>query len=140
MDSTTKQFLSNQNRYQDIVIPCRYSIGAIIFTHNFWQKMGGWKVDDSFRLRYIINNKLSKINLFIAQLRRKDEQKRIAQIIDIITNTNVSALGVEEEYLYQYSMNNGYKQYLTTEGIVYHFAFSPTEDYIMRTSFLKIRY
>ena len=141
LDKTAQSFLDIQNNdYNDLVVPHRYSIGAIIFAHKFWEKMGGWNVDENFNKRLNIFKFLSKTNKFIARIRIKEEQRRAQEIIRILTKINVSALGIEEERLFRFSMENGLKQYVTTEGIVYHFSFHPVEEYLMRKIYLEIDY
>ncbi|GMR25220.1 MAG: hypothetical protein BMS9Abin39_0502 [Ignavibacteria bacterium] len=141
LNQTAETFLDIQkNNYTDFVVPHRYSIGAIIFSHNFWEKMSGWKVYEEFDKQFKLFKILTKINNSISKIRNKKEQKRIPEIIRILTNINVSALGVEEDHLFRYSIENGFKQYVTTEGIVYHFSFSPVEEYLMRKIFLDIEY
>lgn len=139
LDRTAETFINNQiNGFNDLVVPHRYSIGAIIFSHKFWEMMGGWKVDKSFNKQLNYFNLLTKINKLIAAIRKKEEQRRAQEIISILTKINVSALGVEEEYLFKFSMEKGLKQYVTTEGIVYHFAFHPVEEYLMKKIYLEI--
>lgn len=138
LDLTAKKFLSNQGSIQDLEVPHRYSIGGIIFSHKFWQKMGGWKVRDSFVRKNKLYNKLSSLNSIIAHVRNREEQKRIQQIIKIITGMYQSELGLEEEYLFYFSQSNGYKQYVTTESVVFHFAFGPTEKHLIQNVLLDI--
>ena len=61
-------------------------------------------------------------------------------MVQIMTKINISALGNDEEQLFRSSNELGLKQYVTTEGIVYHFAFYPVEEYLMRKVFLEIEY
>ena len=118
----------------------RYSIGAMIFSYDFWQKVGGWKVEDGFYNRLKIRNTLKKLSRILAEIQHKPKKKRIEQIIDIITKMNTSALGIEEEDIFHKSNELGLKQYVTSEGIIFHFAFNPTEEYLMKEVFLKIKW
>ena len=102
--------------------------------------MGGWKVYERFDKQFKLFKILTKINKSIAKIRNKEDQKRIPEIIRILTNINVSALGVEEDHLFRFSIENGFNQYVTTEGLVYHFSFYPVEEYLMRKIFLNIEY
>jgi len=139
LEHTTEKFLKMQNNnFIDFIVPHRYSIGAIVFSHEFWEKMGGWKVDEGFNRRLKRFRFLTKINQFIANIRNKEEQKRIQEIIKIISKIDISGLGVDEEYLFKFSKENGFKQYVTTEGIVYHFSFFSTEDYLMKKIYLSL--
>lgn len=141
LDNTARKFVDNQKeKFIDYEVRSRYSIGAITFTHNTWEKMGGWKVEDGFQKRLYVREKMHKINSFIAKIRKKENQKRIEHIIDILTKINVSQLGIEEEHIYNFSKENGLKQYVTSESLVYHFSFFPTEEYLMKNVFLKIKW
>ena len=140
IDLTGRKFLSNPKKYLDYEVPYRYSIGGIIFSHAFWQKMGGWKVRDSFMRKNSLYNKLTSLNNTIAYIRKKEKQNRTQEIIKIITGMYKSELGLEEEYLFHFSRENGYKQYVTTESIVFHFAFGPTEEYLIKNILLDIKF
>jgi len=141
LDKTAQLFkLNNKNAVSDLIVDSRYSIGAIIFSHDFWEKMGGWKVEDGFSKRLSVRKKLLTLSKIIATSRGKTKHNRIDEIIDIITRMNKSALGLEEEQVYLTSRNLGLKQFVTTEGIVYHFAFHPTENYLMENIFLEIKW
>jgi len=140
IDQTNQNFVSNQSNFQDYIVPHRYSIGAIIFSHKFWEKMGGWKINHSFYRNYRLYKFLTTLNNKLAKIRNRQEQRRIEQIIKIATSMSISELGTEEEYLYNFSNQNGLKQYITSESIVFHFAFGPTESYLMKKIFLKIKF
>jgi len=51
-----------------------------------------------------------------------------------------SELGYDEQSLFTFSQENGYKQYVTTENIIFHFAFGPTEEYLIKKVFLDIKF
>jgi hypothetical protein len=140
IDLTAREFISNQESFQDFSVPYRYSIGGIIFSHEFWEKMNGWKLSDRFIRRKKLYDLLTRLNNKIANIRRKEEQKRTQQILKILTGMHESELGVEEEYLFLFSQANGYKQFVTTESIVFHFAFGPTEDYLIKNILLDIKF
>lgn len=140
LDFTARQFLKVQESYKDFEVRSRYSIGGIIYSHDFWQRMNGWKVSDKFSRGFKTYNILSKVNKSIAKLRGKTEQRRIQQLIKSFSGMEKSELGYDEESLFSFSRENGYKQYVTTEGIVFHFAFGPTEEYLMKKVFLDIRF
>lgn len=141
LNLTSKIFHSKQNYgYQDFIVPYRYSIGAISFPHDFWQKMGGWKVDDTFKARLKVYNSLNYLNQRIAKLRKKEKQNRINDIISIVTKMNKSALGIEEEYLFIKNKELGLNQYVTSESLVHHFSFFPTEDHLIKKVLLNIKY
>lgn len=140
LDSTANKFMNFQKSYIDFEVPYRYSIGGIIYSHDFWQKMNGWKVSDKFSRGFKTYNFLSNANKSIAKLRGKTEQRRIQQIIKSFSGMEKSELGYDEESLFSFSRENGYKQFVTTEGIVFHFAFGPTEEYLMKKVFLDIRF
>lgn len=141
LDKTSEIFLSSQNSsFMDYEVSYRYSIGAIIFSHSFWQKMGGWKVDEGFKGRFLIRENLMKLSKLMATVRNRPKQIRIDEIINIVTRMNKSALGIEEEHAFLSAQNFGLKQFVTSESIVYHFAFHPTESYLMENIFLEIEW
>lgn len=141
LDKTSEEFIQKtENSFSDYEVKTHYSIGAIIFSHEFWQKMGGWKVEDGFYRRLKTRDVLVKLSRSIAKIRRKARQNRIDQIIDIITRTNISALGIEEEHVFKTTKELGLKQYVTSESMIYHFAFHTTEEYLMKKVFLKINW
>ena len=140
LDSTAKHFLKSQKSYNDYEVPYRYSIGGIIFSHEFWEKMNGWKVSEEFSKGLRNYKLLSKVNKKIANLRGKPEQKRVQQLIKLFTGMETSELGYDEQSLFTFSQENGYKQYVTTENIIFHFAFGPTEEYLIKKVFLDIKF
>lgn len=140
IDDVAKQFTTKQKSIRDLEVPFRYSIGAIVFYHDFWQKMNGWKVHPLFKRNEQIYKALSLINHSIAKIRGRKEQRKVQEIIKILSGMTRSALGTEEEYLFEFSTKNGYKQFVTTESIVFHFAFGPTEDYLMKNIYLDIKF
>ncbi|MBW7889137.1 MAG: glycosyltransferase [Bacteroidetes bacterium] len=138
VNSSAKRFIKVQNNtYKDIFCPHRYSIGAIIFSHQLWEKMGGWKVDSSYRFKKNIGN--SALHL-LKKVRRKNDLQRTERSIKSILSLDVSLLGLEEEEVYNYSIENSLSIPITTEGIVFHFSFYPTEQYLMNTVFDKIQF
>ncbi|MBK7106122.1 MAG: glycosyltransferase [Ignavibacteriae bacterium] len=138
IDITTERFINNNLQIKDFGVPYRYSIGAISFTHDFWEKMGGWKVDSNFSKKWRINQILTELNQNIAKIRKREQQRRIQKIINILTSIDTSALGVEEEYLFEFSNRNNLNQYVTNESIVFHFSFGATNEYLMKKKFLDI--
>jgi len=140
IDKTAKNFREKQSGFTDYDVPYRYSIGGIIFSHSFWEKMNGWKVSNKFNRRLRLYSILNQFNDLSTRIRKKEKQRRIQQVIKIITNMHESELGVEEEHLFRFSKDNGYKQYVTTENIIFHFAFFPAEDYLMKKVFLDIKF
>jgi hypothetical protein len=141
MDKTAETFFQRtKDNLIDYEVNMRYSIGAIIFSHDFWLKMGGWKLDNHFNARLKIRTGMRRISNIIAKIQHKQSKNRIEQIIDIITKTNLSALGIEEEYVFLKTKELGLKQYLTNESIVFHFAFQPIEKFLMQELFLDIKW
>ena len=102
--------------------------------------MNGWRVSETFERGFKVYNYLSKVNNSIAKLRRKQEQKRIQQLLKAFTGMEKSELGIDEANLFNFSRENGFIQYVTTESIVFHFAFGPTEDFLMNRVFLDIKF
>jgi hypothetical protein len=140
IDQTAKEFREKQSSFLDYEVPYRYSIGGIIFSHSFWERMNGWKISDKFHRRMKLYSILNQFNNLSTRIRKKRKQRRVEQIIKIITHMHESELGIEEEYLFRFSLQNGYKQYVTTENIIFHFAFYPAEDYLMKKIFLDIKF
>ena len=139
LDTIANKFINSQNeKFEDYEVQYRYSIGAITFTHDFWKKMGGWKIDENFFKKEKAFNFLNFVNNKIAKLRNREKQNRIRKIIEIVTTMNKSTLGMEEEYLFKFSQENNLKQYATTESIVFHFSYYPTELSIIKSFLLKI--
>ena len=138
MNAIANEFLEKQNfNFKDLICEHRYSIGAIIFSHSFWQNMGGWKVQDSFYIRKTMYNIYSNIHKLIKYITGNDKN-RLRKIMNELSGINLSALGIEEEYAFQYSVKKGLSIPVTTEGIVFHFAFGTAEVYLMKKIFLDI--
>lgn len=142
MDDITQLFMQKQNNtYQDLICPHRYSIGAIIYSHSTWEKMGGWKVEEGFTKRKDIYNRLVTLLRSISPTRYNTKFKsRILQILEIALSLNKSALGIEEEAIFQFSQKSGTGIYITTEGILFHFSFYPTEQYLLNNIYSGINY
>jgi len=139
MEDVSKQFIEKVGaKIEDFVVPYRYSIGAISFTHDLWERMGGWKVDEKFAKKKKVYDFLLGLNNHIAKLRKKKEQRRTKNIVDIILGMDISALGIEEEYVFNFSNKENLKQYVTNESIVFHFSFFPTEGEIVNNYLFKI--
>ncbi len=133
MDNITKIFKQKQNNtYQDLICPHRYSIGAIIYSHSTWEKMGGWKVEEGFAIRkYVFNQIVSLLrSLFINRYNAKSKS-RFLQILEIALSLHKTTLGIEEEEIFRYSQKSGTGIYITTEGLLFHFSFARTEQYLM---------
>jgi hypothetical protein len=142
MDEITLLFKQKQNNtYQDLICPHRYSIGAIIYSHSTWEKMGGWKVEEGFAKRKDLYNRLETLlrSLFPTRYNKK-LKSRMLQILGIALSLNKSALGIEEEAIFQFSKKSGTGIYITTEGILFHFSFTPTEQYLLNHIYSRINY
>ena len=138
LDKIARKFNESVKVVNDYIVPYRYSIGAISFTHEFWEKMEGWKVERKFLKRRKIFERLLFLEKKLAGIRKIDRHKRLVQILRILLNLHVSQLGVEEEYLFKFSQEKGYKQYVTDENIIFHFSFFPTEQYVVENFLLKL--
>jgi hypothetical protein len=143
-DKTAKTFVENQNnQYQDLICPFRYSIGAIVFGHSFWEKMGGWKVQDGYDKRLSRKKAYtSAINSFykLTGRAKKHSYNRLDLLADVIIGTAQGAMGVEEEMVCDYSLKNGYTIPVTTQGIAFHFAYGGVEQHLMNTVYKKIQF
>ena len=60
-------------------------------------------------------------------------------IFKIILNLHKSELGIEEQAIFDYSLENNLIIPVTTQSIVFHYSFGPTEDYITKKFLLKIK-
>lgn len=140
IDETARIFKEKQNHsFKDLICSHRFSIGAIIFSHNVWQKMGGWKVSDRFYRKLKIKNQSEKVFYNIAQILNKPNLNRTNIIVKILLNLHKSELGLEERAIFDYSLENNLIIPVTTQSIVFHFSFGPTEDYISKKFLLKIK-
>ena len=140
IDETARIFKEEQNNsFQDLICSHRYSIGAIVFSHEVWQKMGGWKVSDKFYRKLQIKNKSEKVFYKIARILNKPNLNRTNMIFKIILNLHKSELGIEEQAIFDYSLENNLIIPVTTQSIVFHYSFGPTEDYITKKFLLKIK-
>ena len=138
INKTTEVFLKKQNyQYKDLICNHRYSIGAIVFSHKFWEGMGGWKLDDLFYKRERLNSRLNKLYNIIKWISGKDKN-RLRKIFNEIAGVDLGFLGIEEQYAFDYSKSKDLIIPVTTEGIVYHFAFGTAEEYLMKKIFLDI--
>jgi GT2 family glycosyltransferase len=141
LDSVAERFITKQNmNFKDLVCPHRYSIGAIIFSYNFWESLGGWKIPNSFNRKLFIYKRLNYLITIISKIRKRPKQERLNIFVKMLVGFHKSDLGLEEEHAYRYSVEKGLKIYITTEGIVYHFAFHPTEKHLMKKIYLDIRF
>lgn len=140
IDLTNKIFIQKQNyEFKDLICPHRYSIGAIIFTHKVWERMGGWKVTDSFYRKYKAKNYLDRIIKLVAAALNKNQLNRTNEIVDIILKLNKSELGIEEQAIFDFSIKSGLKIPVTTQSIVFHFSFGPTESYLTEKILLNLK-
>jgi hypothetical protein len=100
MDLTSKIFRQNQNgHFSDILCHHRYSIGAILFSHKVWEKMGGWKLPENFNRKYRINNLLHEIIKIIFGNKKKN---RLEFLADYLCGLKTSELGVEEQRIFDF--------------------------------------
>lgn len=140
LDKVAELFNKNQSKFVDYELDQRYSIGAISFTHEFWEKMGGWRVDPDFQKKIKVWNSLKNILRVYQKFSLKKEFNRLPKIIDLLAGVNISSLGVEEEHVYKFSIENGYKQIVTTQNVVFHFSFSTCFEELMKNFYYKIKW
>jgi hypothetical protein len=142
IDKTAAEFVSNQNgNFQDLICPHRYSIGAIVFGHKFWETMGGWKVQDNYDKNLRRQERYQKIANFIKSFKKGQyPYTRINMMADILANTNQGLLGYEEEAVFNYSVEKGLTIPVTTQGVVFHFSFGPVDQYLMNRVYDKIKF
>jgi len=142
LDQTARTFLSNQNStFQDLICPHRYSIGAIVFSHKFWEQMGGWYVQSNFkgvlRKQYVYKKLANLITRFRADGPTYNKYRIAA---DILSEAYQGELGFEEREVFKYSQEKGLNIPVTTQGIVFHFSFGPVDQYLMNTVYQKINF
>lgn len=140
IDQTAKIFKERQNnKYRDLICNHRYSIGAIVFSHKIWEKMGGWKASKSFYKRLFIYNFAEKLTHITARLFNKEKLNRIDSIIKTFLRMDKSELGVDEKSIFEYSRQNKLIIPVTTQSIVFHYSFGQTDEYISKKILLKIK-
>jgi hypothetical protein len=142
MDQTARTFIANQNgAFQDLICPHRYSIGAIVFGHKFWEQMGGWYVQSNFkgilRKQYVYKKFANLLTRFRAD-GPTHHKYRIAA--DILSEAYQGELGFEEREVFKYSQEKGLTIPVTTQGIVFHFSFGPVDQYLMNRVYHKIKF
>ena len=144
MDSTVKTFIDNQEgKYVDYFCPHRYSIGSIVFGYDFWEKMGGWKVQDGY------SGNLKKQKRYqgwarsikkIAAIKDINSYSRLDLLCDILADTLQGEIGLEEIAAFNYTKEKGLKIPITTQSLVFHFSFGPVDQYLMNTVYQKIKF
>lgn len=140
IDKTAQSFIKNQdNHFRDLICPHRYSIGAIIFSHSTWEKMGGWKVSNAFLRRMNLKRKSELLTNLADGILKKEKLTRINQLFKIMLKLDKSELGAEEQAVYEYTKQNNLIIPVTTESIVFHYSFGNTEDYINQKLLLEIK-
>jgi hypothetical protein len=143
LDAAATTFKVNQNEtYKDMICPHRYSIGAIVFSHKFWEEMGGWRVQDDFKK---VLKKQAFYHKAIDILKKyknldDDTDKKYNLIADILSNAHQGRLGYEEEEVFKYSQEKGMIIPVTTQSVVFHFSFGPVDQYLMNRVYYKIKF
>ncbi len=142
LDATAKTFVANQHgTYQDLICPHRYSIGAIVFSHKFWETMGGWLIQPRYetilKKQRIYMKAAEKISAF---KKLPPTNRRWYEIADILAGTAQGELGLEEEAVFNYSQQHGYQIPVTTQSLVFHFSFGPVDQFLMNRVYSKIKF
>lgn len=142
LDETVQKFKENQEgKYVDLYCTHRYSIGAIIFSYKRWEEMGGWKVQDGFEKNLRKQKIYQKGVRLYKKLRGSDTDKytKLNLIADMMAGVTEGAVGLEEETVCEFCINKGYTIPVTTQGMVFHFAFGPVDDYLMSRIYPKMK-
>jgi len=140
IDKTTETFILNQGgTYEDMVCPYRYSLCAIVFSHKFWEKMGGWKVGHGYRRKIRKYKSMSYSLNLIARMSGERRRRKLEKLVRVINGLYKGRLGVEEEHAHKFSVENGLIIPVTTQGIVYHFSFFPLEQHLLNTIYLRLQ-
>ena len=142
LDNTAATFNNNQHgKFEDLLCPHRYSIGAIIFSHKFWEDMGGWYVQQDFSKILKKQALYQKVALFIKKHRKAGaNDKKFMLIADILSEAHQGELGFEEREVFKYSQDNGLIIPVTTQGLVFHFSFGPVDQYLMNRIYSRIQF
>jgi hypothetical protein len=142
LDATVESFKQRQHgNYQDLICPHRYSIGAIVFTHKSWEKMGGWKVQEGYDNNIKRQIKYQKVANWLKKRRNiPDTYSRLNLLADLFSNTYQGVLGYEEEVVFDYSQQNNLIIPVTTQSVVFHFSFGPVDQHLMNTIYHRIKF
>lgn len=141
LDNTAKTFVNNQNgQFKDMLCPHRYSIGAIIFSHDRWEQMGGWFVQDRYSSNLRKQKLYNKIASYIQKIKKYKDDERWGQIANILSLTNQGRLGLEEEEVFKFSIDHDLTIPVTTQSLLFHFSFGPVDQFLMNTIFSKITF
>ncbi len=143
IDSAASQFIANQKgNFKDLVCPHKFSIGAIIFSHKIWEDMGGWQVEDGYDKVLKKQKRYHKIANTIKDFNDpgyKEQYTRLNLLADVFSGANRSELGHDEHGIFEYSKKKGLSIPITTQGIVFHFSYGPTDQYLMNKIYLKLQ-
>ena len=142
INATAQRFHINQNgTFKDMICPHRYSIGAIVFSHQFWETMGGWKVQPLYEKNLKKQALYKKAANWIRKYRGTgEEDKKYSTIADIMAETHQGVLGLEEEAVFEYSQQKGLIIPVTTQSLVFHFSFGPVDQYLMNRVYTRIKF
>lgn len=143
IDSTASDFISiQQGNFKDYNCTHKYSIGTIIFSHKIWEDMGGWQVESGYdkvlkkQKRFqSIANKIKSFNDADAL----DRYTRLNLLADVFSGANRSELGHDEHGIFEYTREKGLAIPVTSEGIVFHFSYGATDQYLMNKIYLKLQ-
>lgn len=142
IDTTASHFIANQNgNFKDLVCPHKYSIGTIIFSHKTWEDMGGWQVEDRYDKVLKKQKKYQSIANTIKNFTDpayKNQYTRMNLLADVFSGANRSELGHDEHGIFEYSKRKGLSIPVTTQGIVFHFAYGPVDQHLMNKIYLKL--
>ncbi|HXH99813.1 MAG TPA: glycosyltransferase [Sphingobacteriaceae bacterium] len=140
IDDTARTFIENQkSQFLDLQCPHRYSIGAIIFSHETWRKMGGWKVQVGYEKVLARQKRFQRLASFWKNKEIKNSYTRLNHIADIFSGATSSEMAGDEIGIYNYSQENDLIIPVTTQGIVFHFSFGPVDSYLMSKIYLKLQ-
>lgn len=142
IDSTARKFLTIQNgEFKDFNCTHKYSIGTIIFSHKTWEDMGGWQVESGYDKVLKKQKKYQKLADTIKKYSDPDSTSRYTRLnmlADVFSGANRSELGHDEHGIFEYTRKKGLSIPVTTEGIVFHFSYGATDQYLMNKIYLKL--
>lgn len=141
LDETASRFVNNQfGNFKDLICPHRYSIGAIVFSHDRWEEMGGWKVQDGYDKVINKQKRYQKVASLINNFRKRGNVTRWNEIADLLSHAHQGDLAVEEIEVFNFSVKKGYIIPVTTQNVVFHFSFGPVDQYLMNKVYTRINF
>lgn len=103
--------------------------------------MGGWQVESGYDKVLKKQKKYQKLADTIKKYSDPDSTSRYTRLnmlADVFSGANRSELGHDEHGIFEYTRKKGLSIPVTTEGIVFHFSYGATDQYLMNKIYLKL--